>query len=171
MTQTVIKWLKQLLELLKSIEENISSPDKECNPLMIQKFENLIQAGYRDGVVNDLSVSLFASFRDKKMMINRFYFHQEGGLDVLMKVYGILVSKEWGDLGIDKGFHIYLEEKCSLAVCNYVATFAHKLQVFQLGGLEMCATALLRRRLQGGDSIRDTNIYYALKHALYALSK
>lgn len=87
----------------------------------IQKIKNLVQVGDMDGIIGDLCVSLFASSGDKKEM-NRIYFQQEGGLDMLMKVYNILVSKEWGDLGIDKKYHSYLEGKCSLAVCNYVAT-------------------------------------------------
>ena len=67
-------------------------------------------------------MTLFCPYGDKEKMMNHFYFHQEGGLDVLMKVYGIVVSKDWGDLGIDKEHHIFPERKCSMAVANYVET-------------------------------------------------
>ena len=45
---------------------------------------------------------MFAPWIDKKKLMNKFYFQQEGGLDVLMKAYGALISKEWGKFGINK---------------------------------------------------------------------
>ena len=175
--QKVIKWLKELLDLLNSIKENISSLDiKERDLLMssnIHKIKNLVQVGDRNGIIANLSVSLFDSCGDKVKETNRFYFQQEGGLDTLMKVYSILVSREWGDLGMDKMYHGYLEGKCSLAVCNYIAsvTIAFRSHVIRLGGLEMCTTTLLRRRLRRGDNIHNTTIYNTLHHALFAILK
>ena len=170
--RSVIKWLKELLELLKSVEEVLTSPDEDNDLLMssnFQKVRNLILEGRRDGAINAFSASLFLPWSDKKLM-NKFYFQQEGGLDVLLKIYGILVSKEWGDFGIDKEFHVYLEQKCSLAVCNYGQTFPLRRQIVQLGGLEMCTITLLRRQLQH-DDILDTHTYNTLGDALYALCK
>ena len=103
--------------------------------------------------------------------MNKFYFQQEGGPDVLMKVYGILVSKEWGDLGIDKNFHIYLERKCSQAICNYAETYSLQRQIVQLGGLEMSTTTLLRRQLRGDGNTLDTIIYEAIENAAHVLLK
>ena len=94
--KNVIKWLKELYELFKSIEENISFPREENDLLLahnIRKIENLIIEGEKDGIIRTLSFTLFTPFGDKKKLMNKLYFHQEGGLDVLMKVYGILVSK------------------------------------------------------------------------------
>ena len=117
--QNVLKFLKELYELLKSIEGS----DHLMSSNSVQKIKNLILEGESDGTVHALSYSLFAPWRDKKKLTNKVYFHQEGGLNMLTKVYGVLVSKEWGALGIDKEFHIHLERKCSLAVCNYAQTF------------------------------------------------
>ena len=119
------------------------------------KIETLTLEGERDNIIEDLSEKLFLQWEDKKKLMNKFYFQQEGGLDLLMNVYGILVSEEWGELGINKEFHIYLERKCSQAVCNYMQTFPLDLrcQVVQLGGLEMCKTTLLRRQLCKDDGI------------------
>ena len=89
-----------------------------------------------------------------------------------MKVYGILISKEWGSLGIDKKkFHVYLERRCSLAICNYEETYPLQRQVFQLGGLEMSTTTLLRRQLQGDGNTLDAIIYEAIRSAAYVLQK
>ena len=172
MIQNVIKWLKELHELLKSIEENISFPDEENDLLMssnVRKIEDLILVGEKDGIIEALAYTLFSTRKDKKLM-NRFYFQWEGGLDMLMKVYGILISKKWGDVGIEENFHIHLENVCSTAVCNF-STLQFQRQVIQLGGLEMCTTALLRKRVGGDESTLTPRIYETLDSALTALLK
>ena len=64
MAQNIIKWLKELLELLKSVDENVTSPDEENVLLMSSKFQrvrNLILRGERDDTINVLSLTLFFS--------------------------------------------------------------------------------------------------------------
>ena len=170
MTKNVIKWLKELLDLLRSIEEGVLSPDEE-NDLVMSTVENLIYEGEKDDITKALYHAMFNPWKDKKKQVNRFYFQQEGGLDVLMKVYGILVSKEWGDLGIDREFHIYLEDMCASAVCMSARSLPYKHQVVQLGGLEMSMKTLFRRQLLGGVDVLDTRVYYTLYSALVALCK
>ena len=111
--------------------------------------------------MQDLSHNLFTPWSNKKKLMNKFYFQQEGGLDVLMKVYGILVSKEWGEHGINKEDHIDLERTCSWAICNCIQIFPLRRQVFQLGGLEMCSITLLRRQLQ---ELQKGDDIFTLKH-------
>ena len=172
MAQNVIKWLKELFALLNSMEECLSSPDKGNDAYNTAlRIENLIVDGHRDGITQALSVDLFFPWEDKKKQMNNFYFQQEGGLDLLMKVYGVLVSKKWGDFGIGKDFHVYLENKCSHAVCNNVPTFPLRRQIVQLGGLEMCITTLLREQLQGDEGIFDAPVYSTLDFALVSLGK
>jgi hypothetical protein len=172
--QNVIKWLNELLKLLQSIKESVISPDEE-NDLLIssayQKVRNLIRVGQRDDIINAFSVTLFFPWRDKQLM-NKYYFQQEGGLDVLMRIYRIVTSAEWGDPGIDRELHnIYLEQKCCLAVCNYAQTLPLLRQVVLLGGLETCIVTLLRRQLQGERYSLATIVYNTLKYALYAVNK
>ena len=167
--QNVVKWLKELYELLKSTKEGLSSPDEESEPFMssnFHKIEDLVLKGEDEGIIRAFSETLF-----KKKQMNHFYFQQEGGLDVLMKIYTILISKEWGGLGFDIEFHIHLERKCSLAICNYAHTFPFRRQIVQLGGLEMLTTTLLRRKLQGDNSILEPPMYTTLRFALVALGK
>ena len=169
MIKNVIKWLKELHKLLKSIEENISSSVEESDLLLssnIREVENLIIEGEKDDTIEALSYALFYT-QNKKRKVNQFYFHQEGGLDVLMKVYGILISKEWGDLGIDKRYHIYLEGKCSQGVSNCQLT---RLQIVDSGIFEINITTLLRRQLKGGDVILDPLIHATMRNALFVLS-
>ena len=59
-----------------------------------------------------------------------------------------MTSKEWGGLGIEEDLYMCLERKYSNAIYNYGQTFPLRHQVIQLGGLEICATALLKIPLQ-----------------------
>ena len=174
MTKNVVKWLKELLELLKSIEKCFSSPSDEKDLLLssdFRKIKILIMKGENDGTIQALFSSLFTPWGDKKKLINKFYFQQERGLDVLMKVYGLLVSKEWGDLGIEREFHIYLENICSAATFTCAATIPLRRQIVRLEGLEMCTITLLRRKLQEDQYTPDTLVYKTLENALMALCK
>ena len=172
MVQNVLKWLKEIFELSKSIKKtHISFLNEESDPSVYSRIENLILEGERDGITEALAVSLFYPWEDKKKLINKFYFQQEGGLDMLMTVYGVLISKGWGDLGIDTHLHVYLERKCCQAVVNYAQTFLLSRQVVQLGGLEICTATLLRRQLHKDDVTLDHLMYITLRSALIALCK
>ena len=167
MAHNVLKWLKELYDSLKS-------GDRENNVLIssnYHKIEDLVLEGERNNTMEDLSHNLFSPWSNKKKLMNKFYFQQEGGLDVLMKVYGILVSKEWGELGIDEEDHIDLERNCSWAICSCIQTFPFCRQVIQSGGLEMCTTTLLRKQLRGDDDILDAFKYDTLRSALFILHK
>ena len=184
MVQNVIKWLKELLEVLKSVEKNVTSPNEENDLLMSSTFEKirtLVLQGLSNGATIALSLTLFFPLKDKTL-INRYYFQQEGGLDVLMKVYSILVSKAWREFGEN---HVFLEQVCTLAVRNYAHTLPLLRQVVQLGGMEICIVTLLRRKLQGKYGIdpldyrtisyteygTDPLEYRTMSYALYALKK
>ena len=169
MVQGVIKWLKELsVELSKP---HIIPDDSESDPSVYLRIENLILEGERDGTTEALAVSLFFPWEDKKKLINKHYFQQEGGLDMLMTVYGMLVSREWGDLGIEKSLHVYVERKCCQAVVNYAQSLPLSRQVVLLGGLEICTATLLRRQLHKEDITLDHLEYITLRSALIALCK
>jgi hypothetical protein len=177
MIQNVLKWLKELCDLLKCVDERSLSPDEEKNilfssSLIFQKIENLIMEGEENDIIEALSLSLFYPYGDKKKLMNSFYFRQEGGIDMLVEVYAIVVSKEWGQLGIDNRLHIYLEGKCSQAINNYAETTPLCRQIVQLGGLETCTKALLRRQLwgSGDDGTLDNLVYTTLRNAAILLN-
>ena len=174
MTQKVLEWLKQLYSLLESIEECILFPDEEHDLLLSSNFQeirSLMMEGVHNNTIEDLSYNLFAPWTDKKKLMNKFYFRQEGGLDVLMQVYDKLVSKEWGDLGFNEELHIFLERMCSRAICNYAQTLPLRRQIVQLRGLESCTTTLLRRQLQRDEHFSGSFVHDTLCRALYALNK
>jgi hypothetical protein len=174
--QNVIKWLKELSELLKSIEEveKSSSSDEESDQLKssnIHKIITFLLKGEGDGTVDALTRSLFFPYGDKTKLMNKFYFQQECGMDMLMKIYDILVRKELSDPGLDSESQIimYLEHTCCDAIWGYVETFSLRRQVVKLGGLEMSTTTLLRRRLVEDGSTLDTRVYNTLRSARYVV--
>ena len=178
MVENVIHWLRDILEPFQVLEEDDSLPDEEKDPSVssyfCQHIEDLVLSGMHDGTAQDLCLHLFYPWKDKRTYVNKLHFHHEGGLDVLMKVYGLLVSKEWGGFGVNSEFHLYLECLCSQAVANYTQTFPLRRQIIELGGLEMCLKTLLRKKVdkEGGEEIRpDSLMKSALEIALYAVCK
>ena len=176
--QNVIQWLEDLLEYLQEIGDSNSLSEKDKDPSLLSYLcnmtEDLILSGMHDGTAQDLCLHIFYPWKDKRTYVNKLHFHHEGGLDVLMEVYGHMISKEWGDLGIDSQFHLYLECLCSQAVANYTQTFRLRRQVVQLGGLEMCTKTLLRKQVgrDGGcEIIPDSLMKSSLEIALYAVCK
>ena len=159
----VIKCLSQLHELLKSMEEIVSFPDEERDVTMSSNFrriESLVLEGEKDDITEALTDTLFSPWNDKKKQLNKFYFQQEGGLDLLMKVYGILVRKAWGELGIDKEIHIDLQSMCCESLCKIGDVVSVRRRIVQLEGLEIYTAALLRVKLQGDDILDTTDTYH-----------
>ena len=171
------QWLKELLALLKPIDESencSSSQDEGSGSLKssnIQKVIDLILEGDGDGSVEALTRSLFFPYGNKTKLMNKFHFQQEHGLDLLMKLYGILVRKEWSDSGIDTESRviIFLEHICCDAIWGCIETFSLRRQVVKLGGLEMLMTTLLRRRLSEGGGTLNTRMYNTLRSARFVI--
>ena len=171
LTRKALDWIKDLLELLETIEKNIQSIPKIVAPDAVSRLKHLTWQGIDDGIVKILSVTIFLPREDKRKVMNRSYFRQEGGLAALMKTYGVLVSQDWGDLGFEREFHIYLEGVCSQAICNYAQGASLSRQIVQLGGLEMCTKTLLRKRLLGDEGVINISVYEHLVRALNAVLK
>ena len=180
MVRNVIKWLKQLLESLKSIKEKTKSTHNEERDhsifVQLHEIEELILEGDKEGIASALSLSLFTPWEQKTKQVNHYYFQQEGGLEVLMKIYGWLVDYEQLNLaiGIDKQYCLYVEYQCVWAISNYVQTFPLRRQVTKLGGLEMCMKTLLRKKMgrNGCDEINpESFMMNAIWSALSSLCR
>ena len=162
--QIAIKWLKELHEVL---EEILFNEKYSC----MVKFDNLILEDGESFRDCGLYYALFSPWTDKKKLMNKFNFYQEGGLNVLINVYSILLSREWGAImSLFEEFHAYLESLFAMAISRYAATLPLCRHIFQLGGLEMCAKTVLRRKLLQGEEV-ERIVYEALYSALLALCK
>ena len=177
MVRNVIKWMREILELLQSIDEINPLPDGEKKDHLmfsnVQKVEHMTAVGKADGTLDALYMDMFYPWKNMKKYVNKLHFRQEGGLDVLMKVYDLLVSKEWGDIGIDDHL-LNLEDHCAGALTNYAATFTLSRQIIKLGGLEMCLKSLLKKKLgrNGSDEVNpNSTMACILESAIGALCK
>ena len=184
MIQNVIQWLREIFKLFQAIEENDSLPDEEKDPSLsshVHKIEDLILSGEEDGTILELS-NFFHQLVGERTYVNKLHFQNEGGLDVLIKVYGLLVSKDLGDYGINSELHLYLEYSCVCAIANYGGcavtkygdSFPLARQVIKLGGLEMCLQTLLRKKVEknGESEIHPGSLMEsALLSALCAVTK
>jgi hypothetical protein len=170
MVQNIIKWLKELHELLMGFyQQDIST--------FIRKIRQLLLEGDQEGITKALSLTLFTPWEEKVKQVNHYYFQQKGGLEALMKVYGLLVDNEQLRLAIDiidEQYCLYMEYHCAWAISNYVQTFALRRQVTKLGGLEMCMKTLLRKKLgrNGNDEINpESFVRNAILSALSSICR
>ena len=177
MVQNVIQWMREILDLLQILDEASPLTDEEREDELIlstvSKIERLTIVGDTDGTLDALFMRMFYPWKNMKKYVNKLYFHQKGGLEVLIKIYNLLVSNEWGDLGIDDHL-LDLEHHCVGALTNYVESFALSRQVMKLGGLETFLKSLLRKKLgrNGSDElVPDTTTAFIIESALAGVCK
>ena len=177
MVQNVILWIREILDLLQIIDETCSLSDGEKKDHLmlstLQKIERMTMVGDTDGTLDALYMDMFYPWKNMKKYVNKLYFHQKGGLEVLMKTYNLLVSNEWGDLGIEDHL-LVLEHNCAGALTNYAESFALSRQIVKLGGLETFLKSLLKEKLgrNGNDEIHPyTTTAFILESALSGLCK
>jgi hypothetical protein len=177
MVRNVIQWMREILNLLQILDEAypLSDEEQESDLILstVRKIERLTIAGDTDGTLDALFMGMFYPMKNMKKYVNKLYFHQEGGLEVLIKTYNLLVSNEWGDLGIDDCL-LDLEHHCVGALTNYIESFPLSRQVMKLGGLENFLKSLLRNKLgrNGNDEIiPNTTTAFIIESALAGVCK
>lgn len=157
--QDVIQWLGEICIHLSALSDEEKGPSTESCLEIVE----LILSGDEKGTVKDLYYNLFHSGPSEN--VNRLHFVDEGGLDLLMRVYHLLVSKDWGQLGIDVECHHYLEHCCVRSLVNYAASHPLCRQVLHLGGMDMCLKTLLRKKVDRNEDSKvehDINSVYAI---------
>ena len=176
MVRNVIRWMKEVLELLQTIDESHALPDGEKKDHLllstVQKVEHMTIVGETDGTLDALYMDMFYPWKSMKKYVNKLYFHQKEGLEVLIKIYDLLVSNEWDHLGIED--HLNLEHNCAGALTNYAESFTLSRQIMKLGGLEAFLKSLLKKKLgrNGNDKVAPrTTTAFILESALSGLCK
>ena len=177
MVRNVIQWMREILDLLQILDEAypLSGEEREDDLILstVRKIERLTTVGDTDGTLDALYMGMFYPWKNMKKYVNKLYFHQKGGLEVLIKTYNLLVSNEWGDLGIDDHL-LDLEHHCVGSLTNYVASFALSCQVMKLGGLETFLKSLLKKKLgrNGSDElVPDTTTAFIIESTLAGVCK
>lgn len=157
--QNVIQWLGEVCIHLSALSNNV----KDTLGDSCLEINELILSGDENGTTKDLYYNLFHSGPSEN--VNRLHFLHEGGLDLLMKVYCLLVNKDWGELGIDAECHHYLEHCCVRSLVNYAASYPLCRQVLRLGGMDMCLKTLLRKKV---DRVKDSKVQHDI-NSVYAI--
>ena len=177
MVRNVIRWMKEVLELLQTIDESHALPDGEKKDHLllstVQKVEHITIVGETDGTLDALYMDMFYPWKSMKKYVNKLYFHQKEGLEVLIKIYNLLVSNEWDHLGIEDHL-LNLEHNCAGALTNYAESFTLSRQIMKLGGLEAFLKSLLKKKLgrNGNDKVAPrTTAAFILESALSGLCK
>ena len=175
MVRNVVKWIKELHELLLSVNKPVGEEHNIIQDTSIfYKIQEFLLEGDEEGITRVLSLTLFTPWGEKMKQVNHYYFQQEGGLETLMKVYGLLVDNEQLRLaiitGLNEQYYLHMEYHFAWAVSNYVQTFALRRQVTKLGGLAMCMKTLLRKKIgrNGNDEIIPES--YVMNAVFSALS-
>ena len=177
MVQNVIQWMIEILGLLQIIDEAYPLSDEEMEGDLIlstlRKIKHMTIAGDTDGTLDALYMGMFYPWKNVKKYVNKLYFHQKGGLEVLIKMYTMLVSNKWEGLGIDDHL-LDLEHHCAGALTNYAESFALSRQIVKLGGLETFLKSLLKKKLgrNGNDQIVSySTIVFVMESALAGVCK
>lgn len=145
----VVRWLELVREYLGVEDPSLSSP-------MSSDFEELIELGIREELIENLAFKYLFPWLDAKKYTNKLYFVQFGGLDVIMDVFTLIHQHPWMQCML----HLkYVEYGILRVLWNLSETFQLRRLIMRHNGLQLCIKSLLRQKLEERESIQDkTNV-------------
>ena len=164
--QLVSDWLN---ELIVAYQMNVSDQRDYSG-----RFDNVVEIGYTNRFPQALSLDLFYPWKEKKTLINKLYFENIGGLELLMSLYAFIVNSEWKTHTICGK---YMECICAQSVANFTQTFPLRRSVVKHHGIDLCLKTLLRKEVTEDsaafdeDETHKTLLQSAVEIALYAVCK
>ena len=141
----ITSWMGLLLAALK--QEDPSSVRRPSDGLEI-----LLMVGIENEFMKNLANEHFSPWLDAKKYINKVYFVHNGGLDIIMRLYALLLRQPWSKCHIKLK---YMERQILSVLWNFTETFALRRRVNQHGGVELVIKSLLRKTLVKGEAIKD----------------
>ena len=141
----ITSWMGLLLAALK--QEDPSLVRRPSDGLEI-----LLMVGIENEFIENLAFEHFFPWLDAKKYVNKLHFVYNGGLDILMEVYALLLRQSWSKCLIKLK---YMEYGILRVLWNLSETFALRRLINQHGGLEMVMKSLLRQVLDKGEAIKD----------------
>ena len=133
-----ISWLEQL-------SNAISTGSSDLN--------EVIQTGMQQESIENLR-AYFSPWDDPvlKTYVNKLHFVDNGGIEMILKVYEFLLQRPWNQLGIDLK---YLECWVIKSLWDFTETFPLRRLLVKHNIIHMLTQSLLRVRLEEGRKIRD----------------
>ena len=99
-----------------------------------------------------LGTELFFPYQKPTKIANKQLFVANGGLGVLMQVYGNLTKCNWESMSGESRF---LESNVLSALLPLSNTLAYQPAILKEGGVKMCLTSLLRVPIYSDKPVRD----------------
>ena len=145
----VVKWLELVQEFLEKEDPNVNNP-------MSKDLEKQVMLGDDEELMENLA---FEYFIPREEHVNKLYFVQCGGLDVIMRVYALLHRQPWTRCELPLKL---LEQSILQVLWHFGQTFQQRRLIVARDGLKLCIQSLLRQRLEKeGERIEDkTNVAF-----------
>ena len=159
--EKVVMWLQTLLSLFDS---HLPSPADESP----SESEIELKKAVQGGLLQSLHKGLFALSEVKEM--NMLYFLYTGGVELLLKIYSLLVKQEWSTC---LRFLKYFELSIINALYYLCIKFDLRNILIKQGCTELCIQSLLRLKIPRGVKLNspDTILPNVVASAVGTLCK
>lgn len=145
-----INWIKHILAMFKlyglPLKGASLSPPLQALVSMIAHEERCFAV---------LGYELFLPWTNPVKYANKLYFTEQGGLEAVMQLYGLLTSHPWSQLPIKMKI---LECEILCALWNLAESVHLRRAIIKLGGLDMCLTSFLRATVEPFTNLRDNSL-------------
>ena len=156
--ESALRWLTTLLTAFST---HLPATTDETQ----SEAEVRLVTAIRQGFLEALRKGLFLPWDSEVRQMNKVYFLSIGGLEVLLKLYSILLQQEWQKcLPLLKRLAVSVIN----ALYNLASTFQHRNVLIRHGCIELCMQSLLRVkvpravRIDAGDVISQDVVASAM---------
>ena len=140
-----VSWMRSVHALLC-----VESPFE--NGSLSGDAHDFIIMGYQVGIMEDLAYKRFSPWVSPVIQVNKLYFLQLGGLDILLSLYTLVLSMPWSDIPVEVK---YLECVCMNVLSNLASSLDLRKLIICRGIIPLCLKSLLRVKLTKGMPIVD----------------
>ena len=127
---------------------------------------DFIIAGYQQGIMEDLAYKHFSPWVSPVTQVNKLYFLQLGGLDVLLRLYKLVLSMPWSETPVEVK---YLQCVCMNVLSNLASSLDLRKLLIQRNVVQMSLQSLLQVKLVKGKVIADDTGSEGTKELIDAL--
>ena len=127
---------------------------------------DFIIAGYQQGIMEDLAYKYFSPWVSPVTQVNKLYFLQLGGLDVLLGLYTLVLSIPWSSTPVEVK---YLQCVCMNVLSNLASSLDLRKLIIHRNVVQMCLQSLLQVKLVKGTAIADDSGSEGAKELIDAL--
>ena len=121
-------------------------------PSLSDEVRDLIFQGYHASIMEDLAFKKFSPWIAPSTHVNKVYFLQIGGLDLLLKLYSLTLQQSWSAIPPEVK---YIEYACMTVISNLASSLELRRVILQRGVLAMCLQSLVRVKLKKGEAVMD----------------